>query len=102
MLNPFTPGLTIAVAVTASSVATSLVATKKGNSVVVSAPSANAIAFIAFGSSTTTVVIPTTAQNGYPILPGTKEVLTVPPGATHVAVIGTVASTLYFTGGDGQ
>lgn len=101
MLNPFTPGQTIAVSVTAASAATAL-STLKGNQVVVASPAANNIAFVAFGTASTTVVIPTVATNGYPILPGTKETLTVPPGATHVAVIGSVSSTLYFTGGDGQ
>ncbi len=101
MLNPFSPANTVAVSVTATSAATAL-PTLRGNQIVVSAPSANAIAFIAFGAGSTTVVIPTTQTNGYPILPGTKEVLTVPPGATHVAVIGSVSSTLYFTAGDGQ
>lgn len=101
MLNPFTPGASIAVAVTASSVATSLPALG-GNQIVVSSPAANAIAFIAFGTGSTTVVIPTTSANGYPILPGTKETLTVPANATHVAVIGSVSSTLYLSTGDGQ
>lgn len=101
MLNPFTPGSSIAVSVTATSAATAL-PTLSANQIMVSAPAANAVAFIAFGTASTTVVIPTTQQNGCPILPGTVQVFTVPPGATHVAVIGSVSSTLYFTAGDGQ
>jgi len=101
MLNPFTPGSSIAVSVTASSAATVL-PTLRGNQIMVSAPAGNVIAFIAFGTASTTVVIPTTQTNGCPILPGTVQVFTVPPGSTHVSVIGTVGSTLYFTAGDGE
>jgi hypothetical protein len=101
MMNPFTPGSTIAVSVTATSAATAL-PTLRGNQVMVSAPAGNVIAFIAFGVSNTTVVVPTTQTNGCPILPGTVQVFTVPSTATHVSVIGTVASTLYFTAGDGE
>ncbi len=100
-LAPMTPGNTVAIAVTATSVAT-LLPTRGGGQIIVTSPLANNIAFIAFGSASTTVVIPTTAQNGCPILPGTAQTFTVPPGNTHVAVIGTVASTLYFTVGDGE
>ncbi len=101
MLNPFTPGKSITVTVTASSAATALPATSSGQIRVVS-PAANAVAFIAFGTSTVAVVIPTTATNGMPIPPGDVEVFTVPRDATHVAVIGTNSNTLYFTAGDGQ
>ncbi len=101
MLNPFTPGQTIAVTATGASVATAL-PTTKGNQVMVSSPGTNGIAFIAFGISTTTVVIPTTATNGTPILPGSIQLFTVPASATHVSVIGTLNNTLYFTAGDGE
>jgi hypothetical protein len=64
---------------------------------------ANAIAYVAFGLSTGTVVIPTgTPQNGTPVLPGTQRVFTIPPGATHILTIGTVANTLIATRGDGS
>ncbi len=99
-LAPFTPANTVAIAVTASSVATVL-PVRGGDQIIVTSPVANAIAFIAFGIASTTVVIPTTTTNGCPILPGTAQTFTVPPGNTHVAVIGSVSSTLYFTVGDG-
>lgn len=99
-LAPFTPGNSIAVSVTATSAYTAL-PTGHGDQIMVSSPVANAIAFIAFGISTTTVVVPTTSTNGCPILPGTVQVFTVPPGVTGVSVIGSTSSTLYFTAGDG-
>lgn len=99
-LAPFTPGNSVAVSVTASSAYTGL-SVPKGDQIMVTSPSANAIAFIAFGISTTTVTIPTTSTNGCPILPGTVQVFTVPPGTTGVSVIGSTSSTLYFTAGDG-
>ena len=99
-LAPITVGNTVAVAVTASSAA-SLLPVSQGDQIMVTSPAGNAIAFIAFGVSTTTVTIPTTTQNGCPILPGTVQTFTVPPTNTYVAVIGSVSSTLYFTRGDG-
>jgi hypothetical protein len=100
-LAPFTPGNSVAVTVSATSAVTTL-PTTHGDQVRVSSLAANAISFIAFGISTTTVVIPTgTSANGIPVLPGTIETFTVPPGTTSVAVIGTAANTLYFTCGDG-
>lgn len=111
-LAPFTPANTVAITVTASSAVTALpVATATGlpttaahgDQVRISSLSGNAICYIAFGISTTTVVIPTgTAANGVPILPGTVETFTIPPGITSIAVIGTLNNTLYVTCGDGQ
>ncbi len=101
-LAPFTPGSTIAITVAATSAAVAL-PTKPGDQIMVSSLAGNAIAYIAFGISTLTVVVPTsTAQNGVPILPGTVNIFTVPANATHIASIGTVANTLYVTGGDGS
>lgn len=61
-------------------------------------------AFIAFGDVTVDAVVPVgaTPVNGYMVLPGSKEPLTVPGTATHVAAI-TASGTadLYFTSGDG-
>lgn len=100
-LAPLTPGSNIAITVAATSAAVAL-PLLYGDQIMVTSPAANAIAFIAFGISTLTVVIPTgTNRNGVPILPGTVNVFTVPPAATHIATIGTVANTLYVTGGDG-
>ena len=100
-LAPATASNTVAISVTASSAATAL-PTRGGDQIIVTSPAANAIAFIAFGTSSTTVVIPTTSANGIPILPSTAQTFTVPQGNTHVAVIGTSGSTLYFTVVDGE
>lgn len=101
-LAPFTPGSSIAITVAATSAAVAL-PTKPGDQVLISSLAANAIAYIAFGASTLTVVIPTgTAANGVPILPGTQRVFTVPANATHIASIGTLNNTLIVTAGDGQ
>ena len=105
-LEPFTPSLTKAITVSATSAALALPLTsspvQRPNQVMVSSLAANAVAFIAFGISTDTVVIPTgTASNGTPILPGTVQIFTVPPTATHILSIGTAANTLYVTEGDG-
>ena len=97
--SPFTPGSSILITVAATSAAITM-PTTKGDQIVISSLAANAIAYVAFGSS---VVIPTgTAANGFPILPGTVNVLTVPPGATQLSTIGTVANTLIASFGDGS
>ncbi len=98
---PLTPGETVTITVSATSAVVAL-PTPTGNQIVVSSLSANAIAFIAFGSSSLTVVIPTgTERNGFPILPGTAQTFTVPANATHIGTIGTAANTLYVSSGDG-
>lgn len=97
MLNPFTPGTTVSRAVTGSTANVALPSTR-GNQIVVASAATNTIAFINFGTSASV----TAAVTDYPILPGTKETLSVPPGMTHVAAIGTTGTTLYFTAGDGQ
>lgn len=100
-LAPMTPGNSIAITVAATSAAVAL-PSKYGDQIMISSLAGNAIAYIAFGISTVAVVAPTsTAQNGVPILPGTVQTFTVPGNATHIASIGTVANTLYITGGDG-
>lgn len=100
-LAPFTPGSTKIITVAATTA--NLTLPVGGDQVMISSLSANAIAFVNFGDSTVTVVIPTgTQQAGTPILPGTQTILTVPIGATSIATIGTAANTLYVTRGDGQ
>lgn len=106
-LAPITPGNSIAITVAATSAAVAIpgrsAMTQGADQVYVTSLAANAVAFVAFGISTMTVVIPTgTAANGIPILPGTSRVFTVPPGYTHIATIGTAGNTLYVTVGDGQ
>lgn len=101
-LAPFTPGQSIVATVAVASAAIALPATH-GQQIMVTSPASNNIAYIAFGATAPTVVIPTgTATNGVPILPGTTRVFTVPLGALYVATIGTAGNTLIFTGGDGQ
>jgi len=63
----------------------------------ISSLSANAVAFLKFGTSAVTAAVTDT-----PILPGTVQVFTIPIDVTHVAAIGTTATTLYFTVGEGQ
>lgn len=99
--SPFTPSKSIAITVAATSAAAAL-PTLGGDQCMVSSLAGNAIAFIAFGISTVAVVVPTTQTNGIPILPGTQRVFTIPPGATHIATIGTAANTLYVSTGDGS
>lgn len=96
MLNPFTAGATVSRSVTAASARVALPGTTPNQIRVISAV-ANAIAFIKFGDATVTAAVTDT-----PILPGTVEVFTIPPGVTNVAAIGTNGTTLYFTAGDGQ
>lgn len=99
--SPFTPSNTIVITVAATT-ATVALPTPTGDQVMVSSLAANAIAYVNFGDSTVTVVVPTgTKQKATPILPGTVQVFTV-SGATHIATIGTVANSLLITCGDGE
>lgn len=94
---PFTPGVTVSRAVTASTASVALGATGFPPSTVeIQSPSANAIAFIKFGDSTVIAAV-----TDYPIMPGIDKIVTPPPGTTHVASIGTTGTTLYFTSGHG-
>lgn len=99
--NPFTPAGTVSRAVTGTTASVALShATASGptpNSILITSPSANAIAFIKFGDSTVTAVVTDT-----PILPGIVMVFSIPPATTHVAAIGTSGTTLYFTSGEGD
>jgi hypothetical protein len=95
---PFTPGATVSRAVTSSSARVAL-PTTRGNQILVTSPGGEATtSFIKFGASDVVAVATDT-----PILAGTVQVFSVPPGNTHVAAINASgAQTLYFTGGDGQ
>jgi len=97
--EPFTPMTagTVSRTVSGSSAAVALAKTGNPQTVLVTSPTANAIAFIEFGDSTVTAA----AATGLPILPGTVMVLSVPPAVTHMAAIGS-AGTLYVTCGHGQ
>lgn len=101
-LQPITVSSTIAITVAATTANVAL-PTPQADQVMITSPSSNAIAFIAFGIAGVAVVIPTgTKSNGIPILPGTAQVFTVTPPFTNIATIGTAANTLYVTCGDGQ
>jgi len=99
-LAPFTPGNSIAITVAATTATVTL--PTGGDQVMITSLAANAVAFVNFGSSTVTAVIPTgTASAATAVLPGTSRVFTVPAGATSIATIGTAGNTLYVTRGDG-
>ena len=95
MMNPFTPGATVSRTVSGASANVAL-NNAGAMQVMVTSLAANEIAFIKPGTSAITAALTDT-----PILPGTVQVFTVPPGTTHMAAIGT-SGTLYFTSGDGQ
>lgn len=87
MIRAFTPaGDPINYTVTASSVTTKLV-DQAGNQNVRVTNLANANVFVKFGTSTVTAT-----TNSMVYTPGLAEVITLPPDATHVAVIGTASS----------
>ena len=97
--QPFTPMTAGTVSRTVSGT-TANVALAQGSvqqTVMVTSPTANAIAFIEFGDSTVASV----AATGTPILPGTVMMFSVGAGVTHMAAIGS-AGTLYVTCGHGQ
>ncbi len=101
-LSPFTPSNSIVITVAATT-ATVALPTPVGNQIMVSSLAANAIAYVNFGASTVTVVIPTgTKQKAVPILPGTVQMFTVGDAITHIATIGTAANSLIVTCGDGS
>lgn len=104
MLNPFTPGQTVALPVTAASARVALPTGVSDQVLVTSATTGNE-AFIAFGDVTVVAVVPSgTPAQATPVLPGSAFVVTVPPGATHVAGIcaGGGTATAWFTKGQGQ
>jgi hypothetical protein len=102
--TPFTPNSagTVIVTVAATTATVALAKTGVTQQITVSSPAANAVAFIEFGSSSVTAVVPVgTTPGGTPILPGIKYTFTVGSNVTNVATIGTANNTLYFTCGQG-
>lgn len=99
MLNPFTPGPTVTLAVTETSARVALPAGLSGQVMITSAPN-SALAFIQFGDSTVTADEATST----PILPTASYIFTIGPDVTHVAGICATGdtATLYFTRGHGQ
>lgn len=98
MMNPFTPGDSTSLDATDTTGSVAL-PTSGGMQVLIFAPAANDVAFIAFGGST---VVATTADIAVP--PGFNRIFTIPPGVTHVAAIcdSTETASLFFTCGDGE
>lgn len=96
--EPFSPVTTGTVSRTVSGTSARVALAKTGSpqTVMVSSPAGNAIAFIEFGDSTVASV----AATGMPILPGAIMIFTVAASVTDVAAIGS-AGTLYFTCGHG-
>ncbi len=97
--EPFTPmsAGTVSRTVSGSSQVVALAKTGVPQTVLVTSPTANAIAFIEFGASDAAAV----AATALPILPGTVMTLSIAPSVTHMAAIGS-AGTLYVTCGHGQ
>lgn len=93
----FTAGGTVSLAVTGASGSVALSKGDISQQILVSSVGSNAIAFIKFGSSAVS-----SATTEFPIVPGTIMLLSVGPGITHAAAIGTAGTTLYFTSGQGE
>jgi hypothetical protein len=98
--NAFTPDLagTVAAAGVTTTTAFALPFTAEQQVLVTALPGNTTVAFIRFGISTVTA---TTAVD-VPILPGSAQLFSVGPAATHVAVVSASAATLYFTCGHGS
>lgn len=102
---PFTPASTVGLSVTVASNRVPLPLTGPGaRTIMVTSENGVDMAFIALGDATV-VALPSSGlpqANSYPILPGSKEPITVGPLTTHVAAItATGTAMLYFTSGDG-
>lgn len=106
MMPPFTPGATVSAT---SGAGTSSVATPLGKptganvlggaQMMVTSESGGTQtkAFFKFGDSSVAAAITDT-----PILPGVQAIFTAPAAATHVAVIASAATLVYFTSGIGE
>lgn len=57
---------------------------------------------IAATASAAVITIPGTPANGVPLLAGTSQTMTLPPGAWITTIAAGAGSTLYITPGDGQ
>jgi len=97
MLNPFTPGPTETLAVTAATASVALPLGLSGQVMITNAPD-SALAFIAFGDASVEATV-----NDTPILPSAAYIFTIGPDATHIAGIcaGAGTATIYATRGQG-
>jgi len=93
--SPFTPGSTVNLVSTGTSGAVAL--PKSSNQQVLVTNISSVLIFVEFGIST--VAATTTAS--MPIPPTSSRIITIGPGATHVAAISASTATCYFTGGHG-
>jgi streptogramin lyase len=95
--NPGTPAGTVSRTVSGTTANVALA--KPTNQVMVTSLAANAIAFVAFGSTSAVVAV---AATDTPILPGSVQVFSIPAVAgMYAAAIGS-AGTLYFTSLEGS
>lgn len=99
MLNPFTPGGTATLAVTAASSSVALPAGYTFGQVMITNAPDSSTAFIAFGDSSVTATTTDT-----PILPSAAYTFTISPDVTHMAGIcaGAGTATVYVTRGQGE
>lgn len=94
MLNPFTPGVTVALSAT---VATARVALPLGKQMRIRNFGADNL-FVRFGDSAVNAAV-----TDMPIGVNESVILTPPVGATHIAgICGTSTALAYITGGSGQ
>lgn len=93
-LSPFTPGGSVALAVTGTS-ARALIPLASSQQIVIY-NSGTTTAYIAVGDGT---VVATTS--GYPIISGTKEALTIGAGTNLAAITASSTTSLIITAGDG-
>jgi len=105
-VNLFTPRSTGTTSVTCSSAASSRVAMGQADTqhqVAVYNSDVSNMAFVEFGTSTVTAVVPNGATPGsMPVGPGQTRGVTISPSVTHAAAICTGGTpVVYFTPGDG-
>lgn len=96
--NGFTPGGTVTVAATTTSATTRVALAKSvtDQTLWVQNVAGGAVAFVNFGDSSVSAA----AATSTPILPGSGQLITVGPDATHVAgVTGATSATVYVTSG---
>lgn len=100
MLNPFTPGATATLAVTATTSNVALPAGYNFGQVMITNAPDSSTAFISFGDD---AVVATVAAST-PILPSAAYTFTIGPDVTHMAGIcaGAGTATVYVTRGQGE
>lgn len=96
-LAPLTPGATVTLSASGTTARVAL-PSKRGDQIRIANPAGGQIVFVKFGDATVTAAVTDT-----PVLVGSTDTFTVPPGMTYVAgITSTGTATIYFTSGDGQ